>query len=237
MKKYNNIVLDKDDLQKSLDICIYMQKNINGSDCPQFRRVSHCFHHITFYIKEFIMKEQCKSYLEIGTHYGHSLITNLQSKYESQYMAIDLFQKWDDGTIDNMEKLVNDNIKQFNIYNYNCRVLKGNSTHKDVIEQVNKYFDKGVDLLFIDGDHSYKGVLADFENYFPLVNSGGFIIFDDYLPKINDREAPKAIDYIVSKYKNEIIDIGLVDDLVDVYNLKKSKNLNRKNIDYIIKKI
>jgi predicted O-methyltransferase YrrM len=36
-----------------------------------------------------------------------------------------------------------------------------------------------VDLLFIDGDHSYEGVRADFENYAPLVRPGGLIAFHD----------------------------------------------------------
>ena len=36
-----------------------------------------------------------------------------------------------------------------------------------------------VDLLFIDGDHSYDGVRADFESYSPLVRPGGLIAFHD----------------------------------------------------------
>jgi cephalosporin hydroxylase len=36
-----------------------------------------------------------------------------------------------------------------------------------------------VDLLFIDGDHSYEGVRADFENYAPLVRASGLIAFHD----------------------------------------------------------
>jgi predicted O-methyltransferase YrrM len=36
-----------------------------------------------------------------------------------------------------------------------------------------------VDLLFIDGDHSYEGVRADFENYAPLVRPGGLVAFHD----------------------------------------------------------
>jgi len=39
---------------------------------------------------------------------------------------------------------------------------------------------RGIDVLFIDGDHSAEGVVADFENYAPLVRPGGVIIFDDY---------------------------------------------------------
>ena len=34
------------------------------------------------------------------------------------------------------------------------------------INVVKKYFPNGIDLLFIDGDHSYKGVINDFKNYF-----------------------------------------------------------------------
>ncbi len=36
-----------------------------------------------------------------------------------------------------------------------------------------------VDFLFIDGDHSYAGVKADYERYSPLVRSGGLIAFHD----------------------------------------------------------
>jgi predicted O-methyltransferase YrrM len=36
-----------------------------------------------------------------------------------------------------------------------------------------------LDFLFIDGDHSYAGVKSDFEQYAPLVRSGGLIAFHD----------------------------------------------------------
>jgi len=39
-----------------------------------------------------------------------------------------------------------------------------------------------VDFLFIDGDHSYEGVKADFETYAPFVRPGGFIAFHDIVP-------------------------------------------------------
>jgi predicted O-methyltransferase YrrM len=35
------------------------------------------------------------------------------------------------------------------------------------------------DLLFIDGDHSYEGALADFDTYHRLVAEGGVIVFHD----------------------------------------------------------
>ena len=39
-----------------------------------------------------------------------------------------------------------------------------------------------VDLLFIDGDHSYDGVAADYHLYRPLVRPGGLIVFHDIVP-------------------------------------------------------
>ena len=41
---------------------------------------------------------------------------------------------------------------------------------------------KPLDLLFIDGDHRYEGVRADFEMYSPLVAEGGLIGFHDIVP-------------------------------------------------------
>ena len=86
--------LNKDPLELTKSISITTAKNMFGSNDPQFKRIHHNFHHIVLYIKDYIMKEQCKNYLEIGTHYGHSLSNVLQSKYTSNYMAIDIFKKW-----------------------------------------------------------------------------------------------------------------------------------------------
>jgi len=38
-----------------------------------------------------------------------------------------------------------------------------------------------IDVLFIDGDHSYAGVKSDFELWSPLVRCGGLVIFHDIL--------------------------------------------------------
>ncbi len=39
-----------------------------------------------------------------------------------------------------------------------------------------------IDFLFIDGDHRYEGVKADYEMYSPLVTRGGLIGFHDIVP-------------------------------------------------------
>jgi predicted O-methyltransferase YrrM len=60
------------------------------------------------------------------------------------------------------------------------QLLAGNSHSPKMLEAVQgKLGDRGVDLLFIDGDHSYDGVKQDWEMYSPLVNPGGIVIFHD----------------------------------------------------------
>ena len=44
-----------------------------------------------------------------------------------------------------------------------------------------------LDVLFIDGDHSYDGVKADYEMYAPFVRPGGLIAFHDIHPDYRTR--------------------------------------------------
>lgn len=39
-----------------------------------------------------------------------------------------------------------------------------------------------IDLLFIDGDHTFRGARSDFVRYAPLVREGGLVVFHDILP-------------------------------------------------------
>ena len=232
--------IDRSLLQQTLDISKKVSTTMHGHNDPQHKRISHNNHHITLYIKDYIMKEDCKTYLEIGSHYGHSLSNILHSQYPSKYMAVDIFKPWADGKIADMKGCVEKNAAMFNSNNHEVNVYQGSSHDQSTLSAVKDYFPEGIDMLFIDGDHSYKGIATDFDLYFPLVNPGGYIIFDDYLPLAN-REAPKAIDDIRNKYKNEINDIGLIDDVVEVWKLKEAAPYrdvdgNTKNIDYIVQK-
>lgn len=47
--------------------------------------------------------------------------------------------------------------------------------------EVAKRFNKTIDLLFIDGDHSYEGVKADIIAWFPKLEKEAIVIFHDYV--------------------------------------------------------
>lgn len=59
-------------------------------------------------------------------------------------------------------------------------VIHGDSHAPETPGQVQKILgDRALDLLFIDGDHTYDGVRQDYLMYSPLVRPGGLIAFHD----------------------------------------------------------
>jgi predicted O-methyltransferase YrrM len=46
---------------------------------------------------------------------------------------------------------------------------------------------RALDLLYLDGDHSYAGVAADFRMYAPLVRTSGLVVFHDIVPDYRTR--------------------------------------------------
>lgn len=58
-------------------------------------------------------------------------------------------------------------------------------------------WDKEIDLLFVDGDHSYTWCKHDLERFIPFVKEGGIIAGHDY----DIESAKKAIDEVCKPYK------------------------------------
>jgi cephalosporin hydroxylase len=76
----------------------------------------------------------------------------------------------------------------------NIHLLALDSHEEATLSEVEKVLSgKIVDFLFIDGDHTYKGVKEDYKMYSPLVRKGGVIAFHDIQvnPKAPACEVPK----------------------------------------------
>lgn len=85
--------------------------------------------------------------------------------------------------------------------------IRGSSHSDKVIQQVASALNnKQIDLLFIDGDHSYEGVKKDFEIYQSFVANKGIIAFHDIVPDSFSRTGYKTNSYVgeVPKFWNEI---------------------------------
>lgn len=110
--------------------------------------------------------------LEIGAGKGGTAwaFTKLRA---SKVVSIDLPNgPWGGGEIVPQVKYINENSKCE--YHY----IAGNSQSPEAFLKAQELIPV-VDFLFIDGDHSYEGVKADYEKYEPLVRQGGIIGFHD----------------------------------------------------------
>jgi cephalosporin hydroxylase len=59
-------------------------------------------------------------------------------------------------------------------------LIEGSSYDPSTVQRVERVLNgRKIDLLFIDGDHSYSGVKADYDAYHHLVSPGGLIAFHD----------------------------------------------------------
>jgi predicted O-methyltransferase YrrM len=76
--------------------------------------------------------------------------------------------------------------------------VKGYST--EVYSELESTIKKKVDLLYIDGDHSIKGVFKDLNTYYDDVRVGGYIILHDIYPTMCGEYGPRVlIDHLKSR--------------------------------------
>src|SRR5690606_23611020 len=67
-------------------------------------------------------------------------------------------------------------------------------------EALQHFSDDSIDLLHIDGFHTYEAVSADFRTWFPKVRPGGVILFHDIKARIKDFGAWRFWDEISGQY-------------------------------------
>jgi len=173
--------------QKSLDIVREISYNVS---------TFHHHYHILYDIAETFSSNKI-NYIEIGAYAGGSSCLMLQ-RLNTTVISIDLGEPIPKGQVfENIINYKNNN----NYYKY----IQGNSqvveTKNQVIEALSNSrilgYSNKIDILFIDGDHSFNGVVADFNMYSDLVSIGGYIIFDDYRDNIHSPDVKKVVDSLI----------------------------------------
>ncbi|KSW10801.1 methyltransferase [Pyrodictium occultum] len=158
-------------------------------------------------IREFLsilQKIRPKIILEIGTERGGTLFLLSQvADEDATLISIDL--PWDNRASKGhsfgfsyppwREKLY----RSFARGNQKIYLLRGDSHSQATLMEVKRILrGRKLDVLFIDGDHTYEGVKKDFEMYSPLVKKGGIIAFHDIVPHLPETGCE------VNKFWNEI---------------------------------
>lgn len=136
-------------------------------------------------LKEYIKLKPTR-FIEIGSLYGWTLQHFIHYGEEnSTALSIDLPVRRFVGPNDwRVEKQENNYKNVWPIWakTKNCKLhlIADSSQNIKTLEKAKSVFGgELVDFLFIDGDHSYKGVKSDYEMYGPLVRPGGIIAFHD----------------------------------------------------------
>jgi predicted O-methyltransferase YrrM len=201
--------------KESLDLTRSVSDSINN-------QTMHHHYHILYDIASTYPENQLITYVEIGCYAGGSACLMLQ-RPNTNVISIDLGHPVH-------ESVVHANVLKLNKYNNSYNYLKGNSQTHEMVDRL-KELTNEIDILFIDGDHSYQAVINDFMLYEGLVKSGGYIIFDDY----RDEGCPgtkEAVDEIVESVKERYINIGTLPNIFGA----RPDTLIEGN-DFIIQKI
>jgi predicted O-methyltransferase YrrM len=142
---------------------------------------------------DIIATEQPHTIVEIGTKEGGTLFAICQVAPDDA-LIISIDTSWETYAL--ASQLDNDNefYAEYCKPTQNLRFLHAD-THDDSTLQYLKNYLAGepIDFLFIDGDHTYKGVKRDWVMYSPLVADGGMVAFHD-IATHTDREVSCKVD-------------------------------------------
>jgi predicted O-methyltransferase YrrM len=126
---------------------------------------------ITMFLR-FVANERPGRVLEIGTKYGGvTLLLAWASTSTASLLSLE---------IRTHKALRRALFRSLRKRGQRVAVWQADSQLEETRAAVSRFFDnRPLDLLFIDGDHSFEGVRRDYELYEPLVRSGGLIAFHD----------------------------------------------------------
>ena len=144
-----------------------------------------------------VREKRPKVVVEIGTATGGTLFLLCRNvAQDALILSIDLRK----GRFGNGYPLAKAPLyKSFATGRQKVALIRGNSHLEETERKAKKILmDRKVEFMFIDGDHTYEGVKADFQMYSKLVAPGGVVAFHD----IAEHPAETGCD--VSRFWNEI---------------------------------
>lgn len=131
--------------------------------------------------------------IEIGARYGDSSADIIKSLNVKKYIIVDPYDTYDDyksdGFYKNLEKnedvVFNNTKNKLDKLHSNVVFYRTFSSDQTTIDAID---DDSIDLIFVDGNHEYKYVLEDLENYYPKLTNGGIICGDDFFMRTHEND-------------------------------------------------
>lgn len=142
----------------------------------------------------------------IGVGAGTSSIAVLEERKDLHLISIDIRQDSPFGGLQNELNAIE------------LRGIDVSQRHEQILgdsKAVAKDFDRDIDMIFIDGDHSYEGCAGDINGWLPFVKLTGIVAVDDYgANKHGDEKWPavrEAVDELLRPKFNELL---MIDSIV-----------------------
>jgi O-antigen biosynthesis protein len=150
---------------------------------------------------DFVRNFQPKTIVELGTHKGTSFWSFCQAtkdeKIDSKLFAVDTWRGEEHAGFYGEE--IFEGVKEIQKKYYGD--LKTKLIRKTFDEALAFFQDESIDLLHIDGLHTYEAVKHDFENWNCKVKKNGIIILHDIFVNQNDFGVYRLWEELKKKYK------------------------------------
>lgn len=204
--------------QKSLNILKNISDNMSGN-------TFHHHYHILYDIRNNF--DCAVTYVEIGAYAGGSACLMLSHPSKTKALSIDISNPIP-------KEIVLLNTQKFKNETNDFTYIQGDSSSQETLNYLLKKLNgESIDILFIDGDHSYSAVINDFEIYSKYLSHGGYLIFDDYLDSVHSPDVKFAVDDIL---KNKLSDdFYIIGSLENIYGARPN-DLKMNNCFVIQKK-
>ena len=88
-------------------------------------------------------------------------------------------------SVDNDDKIFNEIKNKLESLHNNMLFYRTFSTDENTINAIEN---NSIDLIFIDGNHKFKYVLEDLENYYPKLKNTGIICGDDFFMRTHEND-------------------------------------------------
>lgn len=137
----------------------------------------------TPFLKFLVREFKPKSFVELGVHNGFSFLLTCQSIQEcglnTLAFAVDHWQG--DNQAGYFDESVYNEFVNLNLrYSAFSKILK-----KDFRSALSDFSDGSIDLLHIDGFHTYDAVKEDFESWLPKLTENGIVLLHDIFVRRN----------------------------------------------------
>lgn len=157
-----------------------------------------------------VAERRPKTVVEIGTAHGGTLFLWCRLAHpEATAISLDLPGGIHGGGYPYWKSWI---YRRFPVAAQRLHLLRGDSHKPEMFAKLKTLLpgDGKVDFLFIDGDHTYEGVKADFKMYSGLVRTGGLVVFHDICKHAEAMNC--QVDRFWQEVKNERRTREFVDD-------------------------